>query len=757
MPAVNLSPAGASASAGFPQRAGFNFQSNAEVDQHRQAADAAYAAAQSQPITASVETGLTGYIRQQWEIMRIHRDSAYGWTERLLSALRTFNGQYDPAKLAEIRKFGGSEVYARVIAVKCRGASSLLRDVYLGADRPWGLAPPAEPEIEPEMLQAIVEKVHTEVMNVMSNVGKPGPDGAPIQALKPEDIRDRTKQLMLAARDAAMVKAGDQAKIAESKIETLLREGGFYDALAEFLVDLPLFPFACIKGPVVKIATEIDWQDGQPIQNQIPRLMWARVSPFDIWMTPGVADTANASFVERLRFTRAEINDLLDLPGFNHEAIRKVLQDYGASGFVDTWDRTDSPRASLESRENPLWNRSLMITCYEFHGNVQGLLLKDLGFTELQIPDAMRDYAVEAWMIGSHLIKAQLSPSPRRRPPYYLTSFEKVPGTPVGNALPDILNDIQETSNGTLRALMNNLSIASGPQVVVNDDRLAGGETGEDIFPWKRWHVTEDPTNSNSTQKPIDFFQPQSNAQELLSVYTALGAMADDQSAIPRYLQGNSPGGGAGRTASGLAMLMGNASKILQTVAANVDREVMDPALTAVVDMVLLTDETGLLTGEESVVVKGVAVAVQRETQRSRQLEFLQITANPMDAQIMGVKGRAKVLRAVSEGLGLPGEIVPSDEQITAQQKAEKAAQDMQASLGGPPGAPGAPPGGGPPGPGGPGVPPGGPPGAPGGPPGIAKGAGQAQGGQGPGVTQDMGPRTNLQARRPGIIAGGVG
>jgi hypothetical protein len=751
---------------GFPQRAGFNFQSNAQIQQQREEQDAAYAAAQSSQITSAVETGLTGYIRQQWEIMRIHRDSSYGWTERLLTALRAFNGQYEPSKLAEIRKFGGSEVYARVIAMKCRGASSLLRDVYLGADRPWGLQPPAEPTIPPELLKTIVDKIHVEVMNVMAHVGQPGPDGEPIQALRPEDIRDRTRQLMLAARDAATVKGGEQAQIAENKIETLLREGGFYDALAEFLTDIPLFPFACIKGPVVKIVTEVEWQDQQPIQKMIPRLMWARVSPFDIWFTPGVSDAANAAFIERERFMRAELNDLLDLPGYNHDAIRKVLQDYGPSGFVDTWDRTDSPRASLESRENPLWNRSLMITSYKYTGNVQGILLKNLGFTELQIPDDMRDYAVEAWMIGPHLIKVQLSPSPRRRPPYYLTSFEKVPGTPVGNALPDILNDIQETSNGTLRALMNNLSIASGPQVVVNDDRLAGGETGEDMFPWKRWHVTEDPTNSNSTQKPVDFFQPQSNAQELLAVYTALGGMADDQSAIPRYLQGNSPGGGAGRTASGLAMLMGNASKILQTVAANIDREVMDPALTAVVDMILLTDETGLLTGEEKVVVKGVAVAVQRETQRSRQLEFLQITANPMDSGIMGVKGRAKVLRAVSEGLGLPGEIVPTDEQIAQQQKTEQAAKAAQANM--PPGAggPGGPqdqgggpggPGGGPPGGGPPGGGPGGPQGGPQGKPSLATQAGQAQGGQKPGANNDMGPRTNLQARRPGIIAGGVG
>ena len=84
--------------------------------------------------------------------------------------------------------------------------------------------------------------------------------------------------------------------------------------------------------------------------------------------------------------------------------------------------------------------------------------------------------------------------------------------------------------------------------------------------------------------------------------------------------------------------------------------------------MVMLTDKTGMLRGDESITVLGVNVAMQRETQRQRQLEFLQITANPIDMQIMGIRGRAKVLRAVADGIGLPGEdIVPPDDEIKAQ------------------------------------------------------------------------------------------
>jgi len=220
---------------------------------------------------------------------------------------------------------------------------------------------------------------------------------------------------------------------------------------------------------------------------------------------------------------------------------------------------------------------------------------------------------------------------------------------------------------------------------------------------------------------PVSFFQPESNAQELLAVYEKFTQIADEISAIPRYSTGSDRTGGAGRTASGLAMVMGNAAKILQTVSANIDNDVVEPAVSELYDMVMLTDTTGTLRGDESIDVIGVNIAMQRETQRQRQLEFLQITANPIDMQITGVRGRASVLRAVSDGIGLDGEaIVPPDDEIGA----------MQGQPGGPP-QPGTPPAGsGPP-----------PPAAPAAPAGAAPAAPQA-------------PQTNVAGPTPGAGQG---
>jgi hypothetical protein len=633
------------------------------------ASDKAHAVAMAPPTPDTSMTNLAAYIRAQFEIMSNHRNSSHGWSDRLLAALRAFNGQYDSSKLQEIKQFGGSAVYARIIAMKCRGASSLLRDVYLAPDRPWGLEPPADPDVPP----AIMEAIHSLVQSEVASVDELGATNQ----MNTDAVRDRVMSLVRSARSAAKKRAEEQAQVAEDKIDELLTQGNFYKAMADFLVDLPLFCFACIKGPVVRIVPTVVWDQGRASVKQTPRLFWYRISPFDIFFTPGVAEIEDAAVIERTRYTRSDLNDLLDLPGYDHDAVRAVLTEYGAGGLHDNWDTTDAERAQQENRENPMTNRSGMISCLEFHGAVQGLTLLAQGMDPALIPDPLRDYNVQAWLIGRHVIKVQLSPSPRQRHPYFLTSFEKVPGTPVGNGLPDILSDVADVCNASLRALVNNLSIASGPQVVVNTSRMAADENVEDMYPWKKWHVTDDPLGNNN-QAPVIFFQPVSNSQELLSVYQKFNDIADELSAIPKYLAGGTSGG-AGRTASGLAMLMSNASKILQTVAANIDRDVIDPALTGLFDMVMLTDTSGLLTGQETVRVMGVNVAIQRETQRARQIEFLTATANPIDAKIVGPKGRAAILREVAQGIGMPGsEIVPSEDELQKQHQQEQKLQEMQ-------------------------------------------------------------------------------
>lgn len=598
---------------------------------------------------------LAAHIRTQWQIFRNHR-SSIGLKDQLLQALQTYNGQYNGSKLAEITKFGGSTVFARITTIKCRGATSMLRDVFLGAKRPWDVEPTPVPVIPDSVTQDIRSLVMSEAEKLLS-VGQPP---------TPAQIQQRVQQLTEAAGRAALKTAKEQAKQAARKLDDYLVEGNFYEAMGEFLVDLPIFKFAVIKGPLVKMQTGLAWVNGKVQVSNKPKLYWQRVSPFDVYFSPGVSRIEDSDVIEKFKITRSDLNALLGLPGYDEQAIRSVLRDYGM-GLVDFIDDNDGQVADEEGRENPHLNQSNLLDGVEYHGKVQGSLLRQYGFGTDEVADPDKDYAVDAWLVGRYLIKVQLNPNPKKRHPYYVTSYEKVPGSLIGHGLPELIQDIQDVGNASLRSLVNNMSIASGPQVVINEELLSPATDANTLYPWKRWRYKSDPFATNSAIKPVDFFQPSSNSNELMAVYQKMMDLADEVSAIPRYITGSEKVGGAASTASGLSMLMGNASKVLQNVASQIDHDIMAPLLEDLYTMVMLTDTSGMLRGDESIAVKGVAVAIQKETDRMRKLEFLQITGNPLDMQVIGLEGRAAVLRAIADDLGMPeAEIVPSEDELRA-------------------------------------------------------------------------------------------
>src|SRR5215510_13242539 len=141
---------------------------------------------------------LVGYIKGQYEIFRNHRNTAAGWSNRMIEALRTYNGQYNPTKEQEVKKFGGSEIYARLSAQKCRATTSLLRDIYMGPDRPWGIRAPADPDIPPEIIEKIRTLIQTEQQMIMQTTG---------QMPSQDDLDKRANALVISAREAAKKKA----------------------------------------------------------------------------------------------------------------------------------------------------------------------------------------------------------------------------------------------------------------------------------------------------------------------------------------------------------------------------------------------------------------------------------------------------------------------------------------------------------------------------------------------------------------------
>ena len=652
-------------------------------------------AAAQQANSEPVMQNLAAFIKQKWWYARMAKE--YTVEQKMLKSVRARRGEYDPDKLAQLREQGSATIFMMLTSNKCRAASSWLRDVLLTGsdDKPWSLKPNPIPDMEPDILNDLMMRAQQQLQQLL------------MSGINPTD--EEVKQMLLDLKDAAYRELGDiaqeTAERMEKKMHSQLLEGQWTTAFAQFIDDLVTFPSAILKGPVVRNRPQLKWikdQNGQyalDVQNTLT-LEWERVSPFHLYPAPDASTINDGYLIERHKLSRADLVAMLGVDGYSDGAIRQVLEEYGKGGlrewiYVDLTKATAEGKSTVAAGQNP----SELIDALQFWGSVQGRLLRDWGMTEEEVPDPVAEYPIEAWLIGRWIIKAVVNPDPLGRKPYFKASYEEVPGAFWGNSVADLCRDTQDICNATARALVNNMSLASGPQVVYNVDRLPEGENVTQIFPWKIWQVTSDPMNGG--QAPVSFFQPNSMANELLAVYEKFAVLADEYTGIPRYMTGGSPTGGAGRTASGMSMLMTNAGKSIKQVIANIDEHVIKPCIDRLYYYNMRYSDDPDLKGDVNIQARGAASLMEKESAAQRRNEFLSVALNsPVAQQVVGLEGVAELLRQAAKTLDMnPDDIVPSKEmmklkEIQAQQvqqaamAQEQAQQNGQAQAGGTPPAP---------------------------------------------------------------------
>jgi len=159
--------------------------------------------------------------------------------------------------------------------------------------------------------------------------------------------------------------------------------------------------------------------------------------------------------------------------------------------------------------------------------------------------------------------------------------------------------------------------------------------------------------------------------------------LADEYTGIPRYMTGDSPAGGAGRTASGMSMLMSNAGKAIKQVVANIDGNVISPVIDRLYYYNMRYGTDPDLKGDINIVARGAVSLIVKEQAQVRQNQFLQIAlTSPFAQQIIGVEGVAELLRQGAKTLDMnPDRIVPPVEIIKhrmAQAQAAQLAQQQQ-------------------------------------------------------------------------------
>lgn len=592
---------------------------------------------------------LAAHVRKCWSAAKSHRSRN---NDRLTNCLRLRKGEYSGQKLAEIQAQGGSDIYLNIIGTKCRAAKAWLSDLYAGSgDKPFDVKPTPIPELDPNIQREMIE---TAIQAAMQT------------GLPQENIEGLLKKHEDRIKDEVMQEAESRMEGMSTYIEDILTEGDYRREFESFLDDLMTYPYAVFKGPIYRKTRKIQWiQDEQgqfapKITDQISR-KFKRVSPFDFYQSPSMTNIGDSWHIEHLRFNYDELAKMRTAKGYNAKNIIMVLSNHRNGGLRE-WAFESGEREQLEGKSSIFNGDYDLIDGLEWTGTIQGKQLVDWGI-DREIDDLYSEYAVSITVIGGYAIKAVINPDPTGRPNYYKSCFRSVPGSFNGEALPEIIEDIQQACNATARSLMNNMAIGSQPQVGIDISQQAPGSTVTSIRPGKVWTYS---SKSGQTSPGVIFFSPEIKAQELLMVYERFERYADNISGIPAYAYGSDNAAGAGKTASGLSMLMNASSKTIKSIVRDVDIGVIEPLIANLYQSAMLDpDVPSDIKGDAQVKARGSDALMHKEATAMRQLEFMNMTNNPVDLQIIGTEGRREMLETASKNSEFPtGRVVPTLDEL---------------------------------------------------------------------------------------------
>jgi hypothetical protein len=599
------------------------------------------------------------HMHARWKVVKSDNQPIRQETIKHLARSR---GEYESNKLTAIKAFKGSEAFFRTGETKCRAAGSWITDIYRGDnDLPW--------QIEPTAIPTLPGKDRTKIQEDILQQGIALQDQMTAQALEngipvdPARIAKTMNELQEVAIKQAMERIQKDAKAKCDRAALQIRddnqEGGWNNAFKDFLWYFLRTHAGIIKGPVTtKIRKDVWQEDGAGGFRLVSEWREATdvycVSPFKFYPAKGIASVNDGDVFEVHDLNRQSISEMIDVPGYDSDEIRAVLAQIDKGDLKGKWLQIDDETQvrNVLAEKNPTggstdYDRNT-IHGLEFYGTLHGSMLLEWGLTEEGIlPET--DYQVNCWMIGDHVIKAVINSDSKGRKPYHVSSWAKNPAWIFGEGLIQTAAPIEDIQNSIIRAFQNNIGIASGPQVVKNKD-VCDDKTP--LFPWKVWEVT---SMQMKEGKPLDFFQPNMHAQELIASYEFFSKVLDEMT-VPAYAQGASQAGVTTGTATVYTSLLAAASRSIKAVVANIDDDIIAPYIQMCYDVLMQTTKDPALQGDGKVVAKGVAGLLAKEQQAQRKTEFLQTIAVPTFAQALGAKNIGYILAQIakSNDLKLP-------------------------------------------------------------------------------------------------------
>lgn len=654
------------------------------------------------PTTAPM-TRLASFFIDEFRINAQHRRMS-GVDAMLERAARAHGLKYTQEQEAILKQSGISpKNYRPLTKMKMRAARAMLTDIIKqSGDKFYVLSPSPKPKIPKSATKKIMSQIAQEIVGFFKERG-----GLPLESQEELaafyiSIIVRVADMHDEVRRREMEWARVRCDRMDQLIHDQLIEGKFIEEFHKVVGYICEYGTAVMVGPFPRVEAaceckEVDGLDGavKYTREYVTRPVYEAVSPWDCYPAPNAKSVEDGTFCMKVRYTanalwqyaEAEAEDRPE--GWQSKTVRALLSQYPKGGVRLELDSFDLVRREMEHNTLVTQDDCTLegIRCF---ASVRGSMLINFGI--LKSPDGEKVvyhhyYKTEAIVIAGYVVYCRIIDDRMMLPLSKVCLYES-PDSWWGDSLADILYSAQNQQNNALKNIILNGALSSNGMFVCNAvNRVVSldGSPALAIRAGKMFGFKENPAGSGN---PINVLKVEDTTQSQLALLKAASEMADDDSGIPQYTIGSSQQlSGAGRTASGLAMMSEAACRVINMCICDLGLHLIIPVVRNTHVYNLLESDDMSIKGDVEVNPSGLMGKILREAESERRIRFSDMLGrHPVYSRALTVEAFFELLRPELDSLGVnPDRIIPSKERMEFLQEImdAQAAQTEQQPQGG--------------------------------------------------------------------------
>lgn len=554
------------------------------------------------------------YVRDRFELAKETKREHY---DVLLDCLRQVRGELLACETLD----PDIDVNFNITSPIVKGIVGLIRDVFANSiESPFTIKATPQADLNDQMSSRVMQMVMAQLQQM--------------PMMTPELLEQAMSEQGQMLKNAALQEQEKLANNAADKMNKIIQDR-LYDAdwlrqFGDFIYNFVVYPAAILKTPAVTLKPWKRWNGDRMVVEQRLIRGVENISPFDFYPAPNAQNVQDAEYVIEVRkCSRSELVSYYTAPGYDADGVRQVLSDMPTGHLEQREDGHDrSPEVDTADYHIGLEDDAQgFYDCIGFYGSIRGELLEEFG---VEVGDPDLSYEAEIWTVNDIVIKAVLNPDIAGQRPFYVASFEPIPGAFWGECPVTRLRDVQRVCTATIVSMVRNMGLASGVLGEVESDRIIDDEEVNVILPNT---IREVKSVMGMQGRAYNFYTVPDISAQLLNVFERFMQYGYETIGIPRVAFGSTENiGTLGRTSGGVAMVLNQASKSVKFALRVLEENIIEPVVQSYIDHELMFSMDTTIKGDIRVHARGVSGIVEKENQESKLQWALQSLSGYMGA-----------------------------------------------------------------------------------------------------------------------------